>query len=65
MPKLKTNKGAAKRFKLNKSGKVKRGRSGKGHLLTKKSRNRKRKLRRTYGLDGAGVKLIKRLLPYG
>jgi len=65
MPKLKTNKGVAKRFRLTKSGKIKRGRAGKGHLLTHKSRKRKRSLRRQVGLAGMGPKVIKRLLPYG
>lgn len=65
MPKLKTNKGAAKRFRLTKSGKVRRGRAGKSHILTKKSRKRKRNLGRISGLNGAGTSLIKRLLPYG
>jgi len=64
MPKLKTNKGTAKRFRLTKTGKVKRAMAGKSHILTKKSRKRKRKLRKSKGLDGAGAKLIKRLLPY-
>jgi len=64
MPKLKTNKGTAKRFRLTKTGKVKRAMAGKSHILTKKSRKRKGKLRKSKGLDGAGAKLIKRLLPY-
>ncbi len=65
MPKLKTSKGAAKRFKLTKKGKIKRGMAGKRHILTKKSRRRKRYLRKAKGLAGKGGKLIKRLLPYG
>ncbi len=65
MPKLKTNKGAAKRFKITKKGKIKRHMAGKRHILTKKSRKRKRKLRKARGLDGSGAKYIKRLLPYG
>jgi len=65
MPKLKTSKGTAKRFKLSKKGKVKRAMAGKSHILTKKSRKRKRYLGKTKGLDGSGAKLIKRLLPYG
>jgi len=65
MPKLKTNKGTAKRFRLTKTGKAKRSRGGHGHLLTGKSRKRKRSLRRQWGLDGAGDRLIRKLLPYG
>ena len=65
MPKLKTNKGAAKRFKLTKNGKVKRKAAGKGHILTKKSGKRKRALSQTRGVDGSGAKLLKKLMPYG
>lgn len=65
MPKLKTNKGAAKRFKLTKKGKARRLMAGKSHILTKKSRKRKRNMRRIKGLDGWGNKLIRKLLPYG
>mgnify|MGYP000990797006 CR=1 FL=1 len=65
MPKLKTHKGVAKRFKMNKKGTVMRGRAGKGHILTKKSRKRKRALRRSARQTGTGAKHIKRLLPYG
>ena len=45
MPKLKTHKGAAKRFKVTGSGRVKRHKAFKSHILTKKTRKRKRKLR--------------------
>lgn len=65
MPKLKTNKGAAKRFKLSKTGKAMRAMAGKGHLLTKKSGKRRRLLGRVRPLAGHGSKLIRRLLPYG
>ena len=65
MPKLKTSKGTAKRFKLTKKGKIKRAMAGRSHILTKKSRKRKRHLGKTKGLAGKGGKLIKRLLPYG
>jgi len=65
MPKLKTNKGAAKRFKFTKTGKVKRIMAGKSHILTKKSRKRKRYLRKSRCLAGSGAKQIKRLMPYG
>jgi len=65
MPKLKTNKGAAKRFRITKKGKIKRAKAGKRHILTKKSRKRKRYLRKNRSLKGSGGKLIKRLMPYG
>jgi len=65
MPKLKTNKGVAKRFKITKTGKIKRAYAGKRHINTSKSSKRKRQLGRPGGLDGAGPALIKRLLPYG
>lgn len=66
MPKLKTKKGAAKRFKLTKSGKVKYRTSGKGHLLTNKSVGRLRRLRRARLLtDKKKAKYLKRILPYG
>ncbi len=62
MPKLKTKKGIKKRFKVSKNGKVKYRRAGKGHILTKKSRKRKRKLRTTGILEGADAKKIKEFL---
>jgi len=65
MPKMKTNKSAAKRFRLTKTGKVKHGRAGKGHILTKKSRKRKRKLKRQGYAFSTEAKTIRRLLPYG
>ncbi|MDD4202963.1 MAG: 50S ribosomal protein L35 [Candidatus Omnitrophica bacterium] len=64
MPKLKTNKGAAKRFKFTKTGKVKRKGAGKRHILTKKSSKRKRNLGKTKGVDGVGAKHLKMLMPY-
>lgn len=65
MPKLKTNKGVAKRFKISKRGKVMRHKAGKRHLATGKSRKRKRHSRKVSGLAGRGPRLIKRLMPYG
>lgn len=66
MPKLKTKKGAAKRFKLTKSGKVKYRTSGKGHLLTNKAVSRLRRLKRARLLtDKKKAKYLKRILPYG
>ena len=65
MPKLKTHKGAAKRFRLTGTGKVKRGHSHARHILTSKTAKRKRLL----DIDGvvaeADEKLVKRMLPYG
>ncbi len=65
MPKMKTNKGAAKRFKKTASGKIKRRRAGKSHILTKKSAKRKRRLRKATLVDKADKKRMERLLPYG
>ncbi len=66
MPKLKTRKGVKKRFKITKNGKVLRRKAGKRHILTKKSRKRKRALRRTAVVENKKFsKCIKRLLPYG
>ena len=65
MPKLKTNKGAAKRFRLSKTGKVKKRTAGRQHILSKKSRKRKRHMRQDSYLSGAEAKLVRRLLPYG
>jgi large subunit ribosomal protein L35 len=63
MPKMKTHKGAAKRFKLTASGKVKRMKAFKSHILTKKSSKRKRNLRRgTLIATNGEQKNIKRLL---
>ena len=65
MPKLKTNKGAQKRMRVTKSGKIKHFRSGKGHLLTGKRSKRKRKLRRGVLLSKNDVRATLKLLPYG
>lgn len=62
MPKLKTKKTVAKRFKLTKKGKIKRQRAYKSHILTKKSSKRKRKLRRGTTTDKTNVKSIKMVL---
>ena len=64
--KLKTHKGVAKRFKLNKAGGLKHNACGRAHLLSAKSSKRKRHLRRPQALESSGQKrLVKRLLPYG
>jgi large subunit ribosomal protein L35 len=64
MPKLKTKKGLAKRFRITKTGKIKRQRSGRGHLLSKKSRKRKRMLKRAGLVCRSDRRAIKKLLPY-
>lgn len=64
MPKLKTNRGAAKRFKKTGSGKIKRRRSNSSHLLTKKSTKRKRRLRSSTLIDKADLKKVRKLIPY-
>ena len=65
MPKLKTRKCVAKRFKITKSGKIMRMKAGKSHILTKKSRKRKRHLRKSTVVSKSFVKRLKRQLPYG
>jgi large subunit ribosomal protein L35 len=64
MPKMKTNRGAAKRFKLSGSGKVIRRKAFTSHILTKKTTKRKRNLRKSAVVDSANSKGIKRILPY-
>ncbi|MFP5264960.1 MAG: 50S ribosomal protein L35 [Blastocatellia bacterium] len=65
MPKLKTHKGAAKRFRLTATGKVKRGHSHARHILTSKSTKRKRYLDIDVMVSEADEKPTKRMLPYG
>ena len=64
MPKLKTNKGTAKRFRVTKSGKFKKTRSGKRHLLQGKSAKRKRQLRQGDLVHGGMERHLRRLMPY-
>ena len=64
MPKMKTNRGAAKRFKKTASGNFKRGFAFKSHILTKMSTKRKRNLRGTDLVAAVDKKSIKRMLPY-
>ncbi|HDN25617.1 MAG TPA: 50S ribosomal protein L35 [Thioploca sp.] len=64
MPKMKTNRGAAKRFKRTTGGGFKRAQSHRRHILTKKSTKRKRHLRSPIMIDKADVATVKRLLPY-
>jgi len=64
VPKLKTNRGAAKRFRTTGSGNVVRQKAYHSHILTKKSPKRKRNLRQGTLIDPADVKRIKRLIPF-
>ena len=64
MPKMKTSKSAAKRFKVTGSGKLKRAKAYKSHILTKKSAKRKRNLRKSTITDATNVKNMKKILPY-
>ena len=64
MPKMKTNSGAAKRFKKTASGGYKRAQSHKNHILTKKSTKRKRHLRAIEQVADADVSMLRRMLPY-
>ena len=64
MPKLKTHRGAAKRFKVTGSGKIKRFKANKSHLLTGKPSKRTRRLRKATLVDKTEVKKIKTMLPY-
>jgi large subunit ribosomal protein L35 len=64
MPKQKTSRGAAKRFKLTGTGKLKRRKAYLRHILTSKTRKQKRNLRRAAVVDQTNAKAIQRLLPY-
>lgn len=64
MLKLKTNRGASKRFKVTGSGKIKYHKAFASHLLTGKTTKRKRNLRKSVLLDKRDVTNMKRLLPY-
>ena len=65
MPKQKTNRGAAKRFTLTASGRIKRGQSHRRHILTKKSAKRKRHLREPLPVHAKDAASIRKMLPYG
>lgn len=65
MPKLKTNKGAAKRFKKTGSGGYKHRQSHRNHILTKKSSKRMRQLRHLQMVNPSDVASIKQMLPHG
>jgi large subunit ribosomal protein L35 len=64
MPKLKTHRGAAKRFSITATGKVKRSKAFASHILTKKTTKRKRGLRKSAIVDSTNQREIKRLIPY-
>lgn len=62
---MKTHRGAAKRVKFTASGKIKRYKAFKSHILTKKSQKRKRNFRKDAILSPSDVKRVKKLFPYG
>ena len=64
MPKIKTHRGAAKRFNLTKTGKIKRAKAYKSHILTKKTTKRLRGLRQTGFIAEEEQKKIRKLIPY-
>lgn len=65
MPKMKTRRGAAKRIKVTGTGKFKRMKANKSHILTKKTTKRKRGLRKATLVSKSDSKQMKRMLPYG
>ena len=64
MPKMKSNRGAAKRFKTTGTGKFRRSKAFKSHILTKKTAKRKRNLRKSALVDSTNVRGVRRMLPY-
>lgn len=64
MPKVKTNRGAAKRFKATGTGKIKRSKAYSSHILTKKTTKRKRNLRKGDLIADSDRRAVKRMLPY-
>ena len=64
MPKIKTHRGARKRFRVTASGKIKRGHSHARHILTKKSSKRKRKLDQNALVSPADAAKVRHMLPY-
>ena len=64
MPKMKTNRAAAKRFKLTAKGKLKHRKAFRSHILSKKTTKRKRHLRKDEYVDESNVKQVKRMIPY-
>ena len=65
MPKMKTNRAAAKRFRVSGSGKVRRPKGGLNHGMQEKSKKRLRRLRKNDMVDKAMANRVKLLLPYG
>ena len=64
MPKIKTKRGAAKRFSTTKTGGIKRGKAYASHILTKKSTKRKRRLRRPDSVNSSDYAAVRKLIPY-
>jgi large subunit ribosomal protein L35 len=64
MPKMKTKSGAAKRFRVAGSGRIKRSKAFARHILTKKTTKRKRQLRGTTGVNGSDTRSVRSMLPY-
>jgi large subunit ribosomal protein L35 len=64
MPKIKTNRATAKRFRVTGTGKIKRRRANLRHILTTKNRKRKRRIKRPALVDAANMGSIARLIPY-
>ncbi len=64
MPKIKTNRSAAKRFKVTGTGKLKRNKAYKRHILTKKTTKTKRNLRKAVIIDSTNFKPMKKIMPY-
>lgn len=65
MPKMKTNKSAAKRFRISGKGRVRRPKAGNNHMMQEKSRKRLRRLRKNDMVHGSMEARAKRLIPYG
>jgi len=64
MPKIKTHRASAKRFRVTKTGKIKMNHAFTSHILTKKSTKRKRNLRKGAYASSANLKTLKKLIPY-
>jgi len=64
MPKMKSKRGAAKRFRVRASGSIKRASAYMRHILTKKSTKRKRQLRRSSAVHSTNTRAIRSMLPY-
>lgn len=64
MPKIKSSRGAMKRFRVTASGKIKRSKGSKGHLLSSKGKKRKRRLRQAGLVSPVETKNIRKLIPY-